>query len=399
MGLIDALTAAGLEVSTATEITAYLNTGLQGIYGTGINTDSNSPDGQLIGILTQLNIDLRELLLSINSGFDPDQAQGVILDQRVAINNITREGGTYTIQPISITVNATVTLAGLDANFNSPTATGYTVQDGAGNQFILENTITLTSGTTVCNFRAALIGNVSVPINTITNPVTIVPGVTVVNNPSAAVTVGQNEETDAQLRVRRQQSPAINTTGFLPGLQGKLLNLSGVTEAVVYQNNTESTDGNGTPRNTIWVIVAGGSSADIGNTIYNTINGAGMRGAVTDAIITPSGAVFTAKWDVPIAETLYIKFNIQPTVSGSSFNAAAIAASLAGMLSYGIGGYAETSLLTADATSAVAANGGGGVVLALQISIDNSTWVNYLTTTSPQYQFTVAAMNIGITVL
>src|SRR5947209_4720642 len=121
----DSLSATGLTVKTAAEITSDLTTGFQQAYGSDINTDQNSPDGQIIGILTQENVDLRELIAQVNASFDPDQAQGSVLDQRVAINGIAREGGTYTNQPIDITVTATVNLQGLDGNFNDPNGTGY----------------------------------------------------------------------------------------------------------------------------------------------------------------------------------------------------------------------------------------------------------------------------------
>ena len=228
--MTNSIGATGLVTNSLTTTTTNIVSALQGIYGAGINVDQNSPDGQMIGIAAQATIDLLEFITAVNSMFDPDQAVGVILDQRVAINNITRIGGTYTVQDISITVNATVTLAGLDANYSSPTGTGYTVQDSSGNQFILAATTTLTSGTTVCAFRAAQIGIVNVPINTITTPVTIVQGVTGVNNPTAAVTVGETQETDPQLRVRRQQSVANATTGYLNGLLGNILAIPGVTQ-------------------------------------------------------------------------------------------------------------------------------------------------------------------------
>ena len=394
------ITAAGLSVDTLTDITNSLVTGYQGIYGADINVDQNSPDGQTIGILAQAVEDLLEFLVSINTGFDPDQAQGAILDQRVAINNVQRQGGTYTVQPISIVVSATVTLQGLDGNYNSPSGTGYTVQDSSGNQFILAATTTLTAGTTSVDFRAQQIGAVNVPINTITTPVTIVQGVTSVNNPTVATTVGQQQETDAQLRTRRQQSVALSTTGYLNGLLGAIQALPGVTEAVLYENDTGSTDGNGTLAHTVWLVVAGGASSDIATQIYNRKSyGCGLRGAQTYDITTANGTIFTAKWDNPTAETLYIEFNIQTTVSGFSFNTTAIKAAIAAALTYGIGAAAETSAITAAAVAAINAQGGGGVPLDVQVSNDNASWTDYLAPTGVNYQFGVSAANITITVL
>ena len=111
--MADSIDSNGLQVKTANEITSDLKTGFKTIYGADINLDSNTPDGQLVGIMAQIAVDLRELLVAINNSFDPDQAQGVLLDQRCAINNVVRQGGTYTVQPIDVTVSTTTTLSGL----------------------------------------------------------------------------------------------------------------------------------------------------------------------------------------------------------------------------------------------------------------------------------------------
>lgn len=389
----------GLQINTLAETINNIVVGLQGIYGTGINVDQNSPDGEAVGISAQAVIDLLEFIVSVNNGFDPDQAIGAILDQRVAINNIQRQGGTYTVQPIDITVSTTVTLQGLDANYNSPNGTGFTVQDSSGNEFILANSQTFTAGTTTVNFRAQQIGIVNVPTNTVNVPVTIVAGVTSVNNSTAAESVGQTQETDAQLRTRRQQSVALSTTGYDNGLLGAIQALSGVTEAVLYDNRTGATVNTMVPHS-IWLIVAGGANSDIANAIYNRISdGCNQNGLQMLNITTPSGTIFTAKWDQPTAERLYVKFTLQQTVPNFSFSTSAIQNYIAANQAYAIGQYAETSSLTAAAQAAIASQGGGGVPLLMQVSSDNITFTDYLTTTGINYQFTLAAGDIAITVV
>lgn len=396
----DILDATGLTVKTFTELVTGLTTGLQGIYGADINVDQNSPDGQEIGIFSQAGVDVRELIVDTYNSFDPDRAVGTVLDERVAINNIQREGGTFTIQPIDITVNATITLAGLDADFNNVNGTGYTVQDNAGNQFILENTVTLTAGTSTQNFRAAKIGVVTPIVNTITNPVTIVIPVTAINNPAAALFIGQNQETDAQLRVRRSKSVALGSTGYLNGLLGAILNLPGVVDAVLYQNVTSITDVNGIPGHCIWLVVDGGSSSDIGNTIYDKISGGcNMRGDQSLTITQESGNTLTVRWDNPVAEDLYIEFNIQKTVSTATFDTVAIQNYIVANLSYDIGAFAETSSITAVALAAINAQGGQGVPVDVKVSDDGSTWVDFLEPSTIDKQFTLAANRIDITVL
>ena len=396
----DIIDATGLTVKTAAEITADLQNAWIAIFGSTVNLDQNSPDGQLIGILTQAAVDVREIALGVNASFDPDQAVGVNLDQRVVINNIQRAGGTFTIQPVDITVNATITLQGLDANANSINGTGYTVSDNSGNEFILLDTTTLTAGTTTLNFRAAMLGAVNVPVNTVTNQVTRELPVTAVNNSSAALSVGQNEETDNELRLRRQRSPAILATGYLNGLLAAVLALNGVTGAALYENYTDTTDANGIPPHCIWLIVEGGANSDIANTLYAKISfGCDMRGSVTVDITTASNGLFIAKFDRPSPENLYVAFSIKTTVAGFTFNTTAIKAYIAANQTYSIGAFAETSSLTEQAVAAIAAQGGGGVPVLMTVSIDGSTYTDFIEPSTLASQFTLDPSRITITVL
>lgn len=397
--MTDAVTATGISVQTNAELVTGLTTGFQGIYGSDINVDQNSPDGQMIGIFAQAATDIRELAVQIYNNFDPDQAQGTVLDQRVAINNIQRQGGTFTIQPVDVTVSTTVSLQGLDANFNSLTGTGYTIQDNAGNQWILQNSVTLTAGLHSINFRAAQIGLVEPVTNAITNQVTIVLGVVSVNNSAAPISVGQNQETDSQLRLRRAQSTAIASNGYLNGLLGTVLSLNGVIEASIYENNTGSTV-NGINPHGIWLIVDGGASSDIANAIYSKISyGANMTGSVSYNITTPSGAIFTALWDVPSAVRLYVKFTIQSLQTATVFPTTAIAAAIASSTLYGIGQAADMGSLTQTAITSLAANGGGGLILDMLVSTDNTNWYPYIAAPTLASEFTLASGDIHITVV
>jgi uncharacterized phage protein gp47/JayE len=391
----------GLHIDTSATIASNLVAGFQNIYGTDINIASNSPDGQLVGILTQTVIDLLEFIASVNAGFNPDTATGSILEQRVTINNIARIGGSYTVQPVDITCTRTVTLEGLDGLYSSPTATAYTVQDNSGNQFYLAETATITAGTHTLNFRAAKIGEVNVSVGTLTVPVTIVNGVTAVTNSLAAITVGQNQETDAQLRTRRQQSVALSSNGYLNGLLGTVKALPGVTEAVVFENITGDIDINGTPAHCVWLVVLGGSAADIANALYGKISaGCNMRGNQHYTITNPFGQHFIARWDNPTPVPLYIDFTIKTTLAGFIFSMSSVKKYIVDNLKYEIGAYTDTSEITATAIAAIAAQGGGGggVPINMQISTDGSTWVSYLDAPSPASQWNLSVANISIEV-
>lgn len=396
----DIIDASGLQVKTLPELVEELDTAFTTIYAPDVNVAQNSPDGQMLNIYAQGGEDIRELALQVNAGFDPDQAVGAILDQRVAINNLQRQGGSYTIVGITVTATQTVELQGLDAAFNNINGTGFTAADNAGNNYILVDTTVVTAGDTTLNFRAQKIGAVDPVVNTIINQVTIIAGISAVNNASAPLILGQNQETDSQLRIRRQQSVALAAFGYLDGLQGSLLSLTGVTAAKVYENVGSTTDGDGIPGHGIWAIVEGGANTDIANMIYSKKSyGANMKGSVTIPITTPSGAVFNAKFDRPTAAPLYIRFNIQKTVSTATFDQDGIKDYIVSNKTFTIGEYAETASLTAVAQAAISATGGGGVPVDLEISSNGSVWVDYLPTATLDKEWTLSQTNIAITVL
>lgn len=398
--MVDVINENGLQVKSATEILADLEAGMRAIYGQDINLDSNSPDGQLLNIFTQSCVDLRELLVQVNNSFDPDQALGRILDERVVINNIERQGGTYTTINIDVVVDRTVTLQGLDASYSDINGTGYTIQDNTGNSFILADTTTLVAGSHSLTFRAQNIGRVETTINTITTPVTIVLGVVSVNNPSAPVSLGQNEETDAQLRSRRARSVSNGASGYLNGLQGLVLAIEGVTDARLYENYTNSTDVNGIPPHCMWLVVEGGANTDIGNAIYERKSyGCNMKGLSEVNITTPSSLIFTAKFDRPTAYNLAIRFEIKRTNPTFVFDLDFIKQNILDNLSYKIGEAAETSSITAKCVNAIQAQGGGGVPINVEISSDSVTWLDYMPILTLDGKWAPSASFIYITVV
>lgn len=376
--MTDILDAGGLQVASADELITELQSAFKKIYGDDILLDSSTPDGQLINIMAQKGVDVRGLLLQLYNSFNPENVQGALLDQRCAINNIFRKQGLFTTVTLDITTDRVLTLQGVDNNYNSPEATGYTVQDDEGNQFILANTTTFQAGTTKALFRAADLGDVVVLPNTITTPVTIVLGVISVNNPTAANEIGYAEESDSDLRLRRRQSVAIGSFGYLNGLQAALLQLEGVNDAKVYENYTSETDENGIPGHCIWVVVDGGRPADIGNTIYAKKNpGCNMKGSIEYTIITPALTEFVAKWDNATIKNLYIKFTIKK-VADVTYDQSAIKEYIEKNLTFKIGDYAETASITDIAQKAVESAGGNGYAINVLISNNHKTWVEYL---------------------
>lgn len=368
----------GLQTATAPELLNDLETAFREIYGNDVLLDSNTPDGQWLNILVQKGVDIRGLLMQLYNSFNPDNAQGAVLDQRCAINNVFRKAGSFTTVTVTITTDRALTLQGVDGDYNNPSATGFTIQDNDGNQFVLVNTTNLSAGSTDCLFRSVDLGQVLIAPNTLTTPVTIVLGVISVNNTTSGI-LGVDEEVDQDLRTRRRQSVAISSFGYLNGLQAALLQLDGVSDAKVYENYTNTTDANNIPPHCIWVVVDGGSTEDIANTIYGRkCPGTNMKGEISYTITTPAQTQFVARWDNATNIPFYIRFGIKSTGADITFNQQAIKEYMEENISLKIGEYAETASITEIAQAAIDRVGGQGYAVNVQISDDEAAWVEYL---------------------
>jgi len=373
----DVLDENGLQLKDLETLRTELEDNFKSIYGSDINLEPNSPDGQLVNIFAQAGADLREMLQQLNTNFDPDQAEGVVLDQRVAINNIQRAGGTYTQTPINITTDRALNLIGLDsesATLNPDIPGLYTIKDDSGTEFYLLSSYSFVGASTESlTFRAAEIGDIQVQVNTITTPVEVVPGVTDINNPSGATVQGVDEEPDITLKIRRKQSTSISAVGFLDSMEAALFSLDGVTTAIVNENNTGIVDADGTQPKTIWAIVEGGDSDEIGATIYaKKSSGSGMRGAQVVSVPRTGGGTFSAKFDRPTNVNLYIKFTLE--LPGGVYDEDFIKAQIVENIIWGVGADAVASTITTFVQSLNA----NYQITDMEVSDDDITYVQIL---------------------
>lgn len=383
----------GLQTATKAELVANFTAAMQAIYGADINLDPDSPDGQMMNIFIQSVLDLEDLLTQIYNMFDPDNAIGVTLDERVAINGIQRQAGTFTVTNVTLVISQALSLQGLDQTVTPP----YTVSDNSGSQWQLITSVNVPGpGTYVYPFQSATPGaNLTVP-NTITSPVTIVLGVTSINNPTTYSTLGINEETDAALKIRRQKSVSLSSQGYLSGLLAALENINGLTSVFVYENNTGSTDVNGVPGHSIWVIVSGtAAAADIANAIYTKRNaGCGMFGATTYLITQADSSLFQISWDSVVPQDLFIKFTATSLDGVNAPNLALIRSQLPILY---IPGVAEEVNINGLATVVQSIDPNCLVTSAGFSTTSGGVYTNTLTPTSKKFQFVVSSPNIIIT--
>lgn len=397
--MADILDANGLSVDNYNTLLGNIQSDMNSIYavdGDNINFDSSTPDGQFTNILAQIGSDIREVVQEVYNSFDPDKCTGVIQDSRYSLNYLTRKGGSFTIQNIDVTTDKTVTLQGLDANYNDLNAASYTVSDNAGNLWYLIDTTTLLAGTTSLPFRSQNLGLVQPTIGTINNQVTKVLGVTSVNNSVAPTTLGESQESDAEFRIRRNRSTATNGQNNYDAIIGQLLELDGVTDVQVHVNNTSSTDSTGTNAYTVWVIAEGGANADIANVIYQNSTGLPTRGAIEVDVPSVSGQVFTTSFDRANPVSLYIQFDLKNTNSDVNVSEDTIKEYIAENLTFTLNQPAETSYVTEIASAALLQYGLGLYALNVEVSTDGITWTDYIASSSLKNKFVVDATRITI---
>lgn len=384
----------GLVTQSLEEIRDDLIAKFKSVYGQDINVEQNSPDGQWLNILAQEKKDILDLFVQFYNNLDPDRVIGIPQQILYKLNGLIIQAYTYSYVYVNVTVTEDVTLQGLDDNIESSDGTGYTVRDTNGNRWILATTQDLEPGTHLLNFRAGDLGSITALPNTITVMETVLKGVAGVNNPTNNYITGDTGESSAQFRRRRNQAMAVPSQGFDESTQSQMLNLANVTQCKVYDNRSDEVV-NGIPAHGIWVIVEGGTPADIGRVIYNNLPpGIPMKGSQSVLVPKINGDILEVLYDVPIAAPLYVRATIK-NFSTTDIDETYIKQQLS-QIEYNIRERAETSNITAVLKEAV---GESGNPYNVEISLNGTTWAEDLEPTGLDEFFSIQPDNITLTVV
>ena len=316
----------GLQTNSLSELLSSLINSFNTIYGANINLDQNTPDAQLINVFAQMMISYGELLQDINASFDPDQAIGVILDQRVKYNGITRREGKKTICDVTVSFNGSATLKGQDLY---PIEECFTISDNSGNTLVPTQTTTGVDGDVkTVQFVATQYGALNFTEGSVTKISTPIAGVYSVSNLATEIfNIGNDEESDTELRIRREvSSKQKGYVGEIDSLKQAIYNTSdNITYVGVEENTDDTEDINGIPANGIWIIIDGQPvNKDVAEAIYKfRIGGTPMRKGTADdssssssieasndisyTISRPNNEPFTAYWSLAQRKDIFCK--------------------------------------------------------------------------------------------
>jgi len=311
----------GFILPTPDEIVSSINTSILGSTNPNLDLAPNQPMGQVIGAFAaQLALAWQALQTAYN-GFNPDAAEGFLLDALSALT------GTLRPQATPSTVVCQMVLA---ANTTVPAGSLINVSGSPATTFALQvDVIGTTAGTYLGTFASTALGPVAANASTltvITNPVS---GWTSVTNPANA-TPGTNIADDTQLRSVRTAELDAGGSGTPDALQAAMSEIAGVLQCYVLENRTNATDVNGLPPHSFEVIIYDSptspvSDSLIAQTIWNN-KPAGVRatGAVTDGIAFDSqGNLHNIPFSRVTVLTLYANLSI---VTNANFPANGIVA-------------------------------------------------------------------------
>lgn len=278
MAITCTIDATGIMVPTLADIRAYLAAQYQGIYGSDVNLDADTQDGQWIGILAASIHNANSMAVSVYNAFSPATAQGAGLSSVVKINGIARLVPTNSTAELLIGGTAGTIISG-----------GYAT-DSAGVNWTLPATVTIPSaGQISVTATAATAGAISAVKGDISTIGTPTRGWQTVTNPAAA-SVGSPVETDAQLRVRQAASTAKPALTVSQGIIGDLVALTGIGRYRFYENDQGSTDANGIPGHCISVVIEGGDAVAIASAIaLRKTPGVGTYGTAVQTITDGAG--------------------------------------------------------------------------------------------------------------
>lgn len=380
----------GFKADSFIEILTRLSTQLKDIYGQDINLDQDTQDGQMLGINTTVISDLQDLGLYIYNSMDPDFAEGVNLDRLLKLLARTRLPATKSTVDINLTL-------GRDAIIPIT----YTVSDSNGQNWQITSEQTLTVGTHLVTFESVDYGMITAEANTITQQVTIMTEINNLTNPADAVS-GRDEESDQELRERRNKILEVNAYSTLGSIVGKILTLDNVVDCVVYENQTSVYDAEKELNShSLWIIVKGGELDQITETIVkDKTGGTGLKGAIEgtyiENFITQSGKnrtiIHTANFDRPTEKEIYLKFNVKRRVPTQSIDIDNIKNTLANRI-FQIAENVTVTELYATIYSAAS----NFIATDLQVSRDNVTFVDNLLIAGYDEEFKIIQANIEIT--
>lgn len=253
--------ARGFEIPATLAVLEGVIADINEAFGGGLNPALETPQGQLASSEAAVVLNTYAAFLFLTQMFDPAFAFGRYQDALARIYFIQRNPS----QPTVVSCVCT----GLDGVV---IPVGALAVDEAGNQYVCTDGGTIPiEGQITLTFANLLPGPIPCPAGTLNQIYQAVPGWDSIDNLSAGV-LGNDVESRSAFEERRRLSVAHNSIGSLPSVLGAVLTVSGVIDAFVTENVSNSPETIGgvlLNPNSLYVAVVGGEAEDIARAIWS----------------------------------------------------------------------------------------------------------------------------------
>lgn len=368
------LTSSGFLKKQLTDIESEIDTALRAAFGSGIKTTPDTQFGKIKSIMAEQYEEIWALAEAIYDAQYPNSASDVSLARIGEITGITPNAATKSTANIYLAgtdttlipsgslvatqdagdqfeLTADVTLSGSNFAVQTITRSGSAVSVGAtahgrnvGDWIFMNgwdqedynglHQITVVVGVDDFEYQisttpttpatgtgdadpatlgiaeAVETGPIQALTGTLNQIVTPVPGWTRVENAEDA-TKGADAETDTAFRSRRIAALLGSGSATLEAIRGALLTLTGVTQAVVFENVTDVTDGDGRPPHSVAALVLGGVDQDILDELFNK-KSAGIEtfGTTSGTVTDSQGNDHTLNFSRPASVNIWLELDL-----------------------------------------------------------------------------------------
>lgn len=289
----------GITAPTYEEVLTYFQGKAREIFGSDVNLDADTQDGQMIAIFALALSDVNAQAIAVYNAFNPNTAQGVALDSAVKTNGLTRHDSTPSQVDLTLTGQVGTVIVG-----------GYALDVSRRKWFLPETVVIPTGGEITVSATCEEDGDIDAAAGTINQIGTPTLGWHTVTNAQAAVP-GAAVETDIELRARQAQSTALPSVSLWEGIIASVRAIDGVLRVSGIKNDEDAATPEGVPGHSIALIVDGGDAQEIGRVIFfKKGEGTGTYGTVETQFIDDYGFLNKIKFSRPTVARIKAKLTI-----------------------------------------------------------------------------------------
>lgn len=306
--MADDLTTTGLTIDNLETRKNAIKGEIHNRISSTMNLEDETPEGELVGIFAEREQAIMELIQEVYAGSYPDTAGGFQLTMVSTFTGTTRREATKTQVTCTVNVNP--------GTYGVGTLIGY-IDNNPDQRF--SNTVAVVNGggspaNYDVNFECEDTGPIPAYATTLDNIAEPIVGFNSINNAADHTLLGQYEELDSELRIRRNREVAQGGSTSSQAITAELSAITGVIHVNVIENETEYYDVFGLPPHSIAVSIYAPTVTDqvIAEAIFDLkASGIQTHGSSNYVVTDDYGFSHNVEFSRVSIRTLYIEMDLE----------------------------------------------------------------------------------------